>query len=35
MKGVSISKREKCTLSKTEGLTDLLNWLPKGIEERG
>jgi CBS domain-containing protein len=33
--GVSISKREKCTLSKTGGHADLLIWLPKRIEERG
>jgi hypothetical protein len=33
--GVSISKREKCTLSKTEGLAASLNWFPKWIEERG
>lgn len=33
--GVSISKREKCKLSKTEGLAASLNWLPKWIEERG
>ena len=33
--GVSISKREKCTLSKTEDLADLLTWLHKRIEEKG
>ena len=32
--GVSISKREKCTLSKTGGHADLLMCLPKRIEER-
>jgi hypothetical protein len=33
--GVSISKREKCTLSKTGCRADLLMWLPKRIEEKG
>src|SRR5216683_1533465 len=33
--GVSISKREKCTLSKTGGRADLLIWLHKRIEEKG
>jgi hypothetical protein len=33
--GVCISKREKCTLSQTGCLADLLNWLPKRIEEKG
>ena len=33
--GVSISKCEKCTLSKTECLADLLLWLPKRIEGEG
>ena len=32
--GVSISKREKCTLSKTRGRADLLIWLHKRIEEK-
>ncbi len=32
--GVSISKREKCTLSKTGCRADFLMWLPKGIEEK-
>ena len=35
VEGVSISKCEKCTLSKTECLTDVLLWLPKQIEEKG
>src|SRR6266571_5350906 len=34
MIGVSISKREKCTLSKTRGRADLLIWLHKRIEEK-
>ena len=29
VKGVNISKEEKCTLSKTGGLADLSIWLPK------
>jgi hypothetical protein len=33
--GGSIAKREKCTLSKTEGCADLLIWLPRRIEEKG
>ena len=33
--GVSISKREKCTLSKTGCLAELFIWLPKRIEEKG
>src|SRR5712692_3609136 len=32
--GVSISKREKCTLSKTECFADLLIWLHKRVEEK-
>jgi hypothetical protein len=34
LEGVSISKRAKCTLSKTGCRADLLMWLPKGIEEK-
>lgn len=33
--GVSLSKGEKYTRSKTECLADLLLWLPKRIEEKG
>jgi hypothetical protein len=32
--GVSISKPEKCTLSKIGGRADLLMWLHKRIEEK-
>jgi hypothetical protein len=35
IKVVSISKREKCTRSKTRGRADFLIWLHKGIEEKG
>jgi hypothetical protein len=33
--GVSLSKLEKCTLSKTGCLAELFIWLPKRIEEKG
>jgi len=33
--GVSISKLEKCTLSKTGGPADVLIWLHKRSEEKG
>ena len=33
--GVSMSKRESCTLRKTGDRADVLIWLHKGIEEKG